>query len=266
MIARLRDSNVMPLALALQGLLLSIATLFLASGLSPLDGSSIRGGFGAARTQDGPVEQDHRVGGSSIASLPRTGELPRDLFPQRLPVPRLPEREEPNRPPQPAPEPEGFDGVPVPEGSKLASLRVADIALAGLIPTSMTVPIPEAPDRLDGHSLTGASRGWLMGSSRGRGSRPGRNPGGRGGGGGVRGIGGAGGGGGGYCPTPTGAVGRPVGGRGRGRGGTTSGGSGGTTSAGSGSSGGTKGTPTSRPGGSKSGGSGGSRGKGGKGK
>ncbi len=253
MIARLRDSNVMPLALALQGLLLSIATLFLASGLSPLHGSSSRGGSGAARTQD-------------EASLPRTGELPRDLSPQRLPVPRLPEREEPNRPPQPAPRPEGFDGVPVPEGSKLASLRVAEIALAGLIPTSMTVPIPEAPDRVDGHSLTGASRGWLTGSSRGRGARPGRNPGagGRGGGGGARGIGGTGGGGGGYCPTPTGAVGRPVGGRGRG--GTTSGGSGGTTSAGSGSSGGTKGTPTSRPGGSKSGGSGGSRGKGGKGK
>lgn len=254
MIARLRDSNVMPLALAVQGLLLSIATLFLASGLSPLDGSSSRGGSGAVRTQD-------------AASLPRTGELPRDLSPHRLPVLRLPEREEPNRPPQPAPEREGLDGVPVPEGRKLASLRVADIALAGLIPTSMTVSIPEAPDHLlDGHSLTGAAQGWLTGSSRGRGARPGRTPGpGAGGsGGGARGIGGAGGGGGGYCPTPTGAVGRPVGGRGRG--GTTSGGSGGTTSAGSGSSGGTKGTPTSRPGGSKSGGSGGSRGKGGKGK
>jgi hypothetical protein len=247
MIARLRDSNVMPLALALQGLLLSIATLFLASGLSPLHGSSSRGGSGAARTQD-------------EASLPRTGELPRDLSPQRLPVPRLPEREELNRPPQPAPKPEGFDGVPAPEGRKLASLRVTDIALAGLISRSMTVPIPEAPDRLDGHSLTGASQGWLTGSARGRGARPGRNP--VAVVGATRGIGGSGGGGG-YCPTPTGAVGRPVGGRGRG--GTTSGGSGGTTSAGSGSSGGTKGTPTSRPSGSKSGGSGGSRGKDGKG-
>jgi len=218
-------------------------------------------GPGAATSPD--VTGVGSNGANTPGALTSLTELPRDLMREMLPVPRVPERENRNEPPQPTPADEGTDSL-TSVGPKLASLRTTSVSLSGLVAIPLSAPMLGLPDSLDGLSLVGGA--WLGGgssSARRRGARRGGGPSDMGGGG--RGMGGgSGGGGGGYCPTP----GR-VGGGGRSRGG--GGGGGGAVSAGTGrprggggsgttgtASGGTRGRPAGPQGG------GATRGKGGK--
>ena len=246
---RLKNTNALPLGVALQALALFVAAFFMGPGsVTPPEVTGVGG---------------NRA--NTPGALTSLTELPRDLMREMLPVPRVPERENRNEPPQPTPADDGTDAL-MSEGRKLASLRTNSVSLSGLVAIPISAPMLGVPDSRDGLSLAGGT--WLGGgstSARRRGSRRGGGPSDMGGGG--RGMGG-GGGGGGYCPTP----GR-VGGGGRSRGG----GGGGAVSAGTGrprggggsgatgtSSGGTKtgGRTGGRPAGPGSGGA--ARGKGGK--
>ncbi len=238
--SRLESTNAIPFGVALQALALFVAAFFMGPGSATSPEATGAGGNRANTT-------------GALTSLT---ELPRDLKREMLPVPRVPERENRNEPPQPTPA-EGTDSL-ISVGAKLASLRTSSVSLSGLVAIPISAPMLGVPDSLDGLSLAGGA--WLGGgsnSSRGHGSRRGGGPSDMGGGG--RGMGG-GNGGGGYCPTP----GRIGGGRSRGGGGggvsagtgrpRGGGGSGATGTA----SGGTRG----RPAGPGSGGA--ARGKGGK--
>jgi hypothetical protein len=93
-------------------------------------------------------------------------QIPRDLARERLPVPRFPELDEPdeNRAPNPdADEPK----APIGAGEKLAALRVSSVALAGLVSMDSPTPIPDAPDVLGAHDISGSpGRSWLGGGGR----------------------------------------------------------------------------------------------------
>jgi hypothetical protein len=240
---RFKNTNALPLGVALQALALFVAAFFMGPGSAT--SPEVTGVGGNAANTPG-----------ALTSLT---ELPRDLMREMLPVPRVPERENRNEPPQPTPADEGTDSL-ISGGTKLASLRTSSVSLSGLVAIPISAPMLGVPDSLNGLSLAGGS--WLGGgsnSARRRGSRRGGGPSDMGGGGSGMG-GGSGGGGGGYCPTPG-----QVGGGGRSRGGR---GGGGAVSAGTGrprggsgsgatgtSSGGSRGRPA---------GGGAARGKGGK--
>lgn len=207
---RLRDTNVIPLGVAVQALALLVAAFFMTPGTAPAPGTT------GAGSDAGSAD--------AIASL---SELPTDLRREMLPVPRVPEREKPDEPPQPTPG-DGSDDALASEGPKLASLRTENVALSGPIAIPISAPMLGVPDSLDGLSLAGGA--WLgegTKSARNRGSRRGSGPSDVGGAGGGMGGGGSGvgggrgggsGGGGGYCPAP-GQVGNG-GGRGGSGGGT----------------------------------------------
>ena len=243
---RLKNTNVIPFGVALQALALFVAAFFMGPGSATSPEATGAGGNAANIPE-------------ALTSLT---ELPRDLKREMLPVPRVPERENRNDPPQPTPTAEGNDSL-MSEGAKLASLRTKSVSLSGLVAIPISAPMLGVPDSLNGLSLAGGA--WLGGgsnSARRRGSRRGGGPSDMGGGG--HGMGG-GSGGGGYCPTP----GRVGGGRSRGGGGGGGGGGGvsaGTTrprgGGGSGATGTSSGGSRGRPAGPKSGGA--ARGKGGK--
>ena len=241
---RLKNTNALPLGVALQALALFVAAFFMGPGSATSPEATGVGGNAA----------------NTPGALTSLTELPRDLMREMLPVPRVPERENRNQPPQPTPA-EGTDSL-ISVGAKLASLRTSSVSLNGLVAIPISAPMLGVPDSLDGLSLAGGA--WLGGgsnSTRRRGSRRGGGPSDMGGGGSGMG-GGSGGGGGGYCPTPG-----QVSGGGRSRGGR---GSGGAVSAGTGrprGGGGSGATGTSsggrgRPAGPSGGGA--ARGKGGK--
>ena len=243
---RFKNTNALPLGVALQALALFVAAFFMGPGSTASPEATGVGGRAA----------------NTPGALTSLTELPRDLKREMLPVPRVPERENRNEPPQPTPADAGADSL-ISVGPKLASLRTTSVSLSGLVATPISAPMLGVPDSLDGLSLAGGA--WLGGgssSARRRGSRRGGGPSDMGGGG--RGMGG-GSGGGGYCPTP----GRVGSGRSRGvggGGGAVSAGTGRPRGGGSGatgtSSGGTKtgGRTGGRPAGPKGGGA--ARGKG----
>ena len=243
---RLQNTNAIPFGVALQALALFVAAFFMGPGSASSPEATAAGGNAA----------------NMPGALTSLTELPRDLKREMLPVPRVPERENRNDPPQPIPTAEGSDSL-MSEGAKLASLRTNSVSLSGLVAIPISAPMLGVPDSLNGLSLAGGA--WLGGgsnSARRRGSRRGGGPSDMGGGG--HGIGGgSGGGGGGHCPTP----GRVGGGRSRGGGG---GGGGGVSAGtgrprgggGSGATGTSSGGSRGRPAGPKSGGA--ARGKGGK--
>jgi hypothetical protein len=200
---RFLRSNALPLTVALQGLSFGLLGFFFAAPPSSDDASRVASGDLA------------RVDSRVLTDL----QIPRDLERRRLPVPRLPDPEEPNRERTPKPRPDAPD-APMEEGSRLASLRVESVTLAALVSVDAPAAIPDAPDSLSPHELSGGRvRSWLGGRGQNpRGAGPYAGPsdvgdGGDGGWGGS-GIGGSGGGSGGYCPTPGGFIG---GGGGRGR-------------------------------------------------
>ncbi len=195
--------NIVPLGVAIQAVALFVAALFLTPGSTSSTRATGAGGNGSETPE----------------ALTSVSELPRDLQREMLPVPRVPERENRNQPPQPKPTDSGTDSL-MSDGPKLASLRIQSVALSGLVATPISAPMLGIPDSLDGLSL--ANGAWLGGgseSSRRRGSQSGGGGGMGGGGMGGRGIGGGGGGGsGGYCPTPGRVGGGGGGGGGRGGG------------------------------------------------
>ena len=182
---RLKNTNVIPFGVALQAVALFVAALFMEPGSAAYPEATGAGGVAA----------------DPLGALTSLTELPRDLMREMLPVPRVPERENRNQPPQPTPADQGTDSL-ISVGGKLASLRTESVSLSGLVAIPISAPMLGVPDSLDGLSLAGGA--WLGGgsnSARRRGSRRGGGPSDVGGGG--RGIGGgSGGGGGGYCPTP----------------------------------------------------------------
>ncbi len=238
--SRLENTNAIPFGVALQALALFVAAFFMGPGSATSPEATGAGGNRA----------------NTPGALTSLTELPRDLKREMLPVPRVPERENENDPPQPTPADEGGDSLKS-EGPKLAALRTQSVALSGLVAIPISAPMLGVPDSLDGLSLAGGA--WLGGGSRSarrRGSRRGGGPSDMGGGG--RGMGG-GSGGGGYCPTP----GRIGGGRsGGGGGGAVSAGTGRPRGGGSGATGTPSGGTRGRPAGPGSGGA--ARGKGGK--
>lgn len=243
---RLKNTNALPLGVALQALALFVAAFFMGPGSAASPDATGVGGNAA----------------NTPGALTSLTELPTDLKREMLPVPRVPERENRNEPPQPTPTDDGADSL-ISVGPKLASLRTTSVALSGLVAIPISAPMLGVPDSLDGLSLAGGA--WLGGgssSARRRGARRGGGPSDMGGGG--RGMGGgSGGGGGGYCPTP----GRVGGGGGRSRGGGGGAVSAGTGrprggGSGSGATGTSSGGARGRPAGPKSGGA--TRGKSGK--
>ena len=251
---RFKNTNALPLGVALQALALFVAAFFMGPGSTASPEATGVGGMAA----------------NTPGALTSLTELPRDLKREMLPVPRVPERENRNEPPQPTPADEGADSL-ISVGPKLASLRTTSVSLSGLVAIPISAPMLGVPDSLDGLSLAGGA--WLGGgssSARRRGSRRGGGPSDMGGGGLGMGGGSGGGGGGGYCPTP----GRVGGGGGRSRGGGGGGvgagtgrprGGGGSGSGATGTSGGgtkTGGRTGGRPAGPKGGGA--TRGKSGK--
>jgi hypothetical protein len=220
------------LTLALQGTALSILAMFLASPPTSEE-SSVRAGSG-----DFP-----RIESAPVSQL----EIPRDLRRERLPVPRVPDPDEPRKEPAPKPSEDAPD-APIVEGSSIDALRVESVALASLVAIDAPLSLPNAPDQLDLHEISGGSaNSWLAGSRKnGRGAGPDSGPSDTGDGGsgwGGSGHGGSGGGSGGYCPTPGGSgIGRGGGGS-RGRPGGT-----GVAGTSGGGGGGTAGTPAGRGG------------------
>lgn len=175
---RLKNTNAIPLGVALQALALFVAAFFMGPG-SATSPEVIGVGGNIANTP------------GALTSLT---ELPRDLKREMLPVPRVPERENRSELPQPTPAAEGADSL-MSKGATLASLRTDSVSLSGLVAIPISAPMLGVPDSLDGLSLAGGA--WLDGgssSARRRGSRRGGGPSDMGG----RGVGGSGG----YCPTP----------------------------------------------------------------
>ena len=242
---RFKSTNSIPFVVAIQALALFVVAFFQTPQL-PTDAQSV----GAS-------------GQSELApeTLTSLSELPRDLQREKLPIPRFPEREKRNEPPVPQPKEDSSETTPGGEGTKLAALRVENVAMTGPVAIAIAAPMLGVPDSLDGLSLAGGN--WLGGRPRGsRGTGRAGGPSdvdGGGGGRGGRGIGGYGGGSGGYCPTPgriggggggrTAGGGAVSGGRGRPAGGS-SGGGGATTGA---PSGGSRGRPAGTSGGSRGG-------------
>ncbi len=188
---RLMRDNPVPFALALQGLALSVVAFLVSPDLA-------KDTDFAARPSGGDLTQ-------SAQQIAVPMELPRDLEPERLQFPRLPERDDPGKPPQPASEIDAPPG-PIVQGPKLASLRVHSVALASIMAINLSTPRLDGPDSTEGMSITGAGRSWLTGRSKSR-VRQGRSSsGGPIGVGPVGGLGrgGGGGGGGGNCPAPGG--------------------------------------------------------------
>lgn len=232
---RLSSTTALPLALALQGTAVTVLGMFLAAPPSSPD-SGARAGSG-----DLP-----RIDGAPLTQL----EIPRDLRRERLPVPRLPDPNEPRKEPAPKPNQKAPE-APLVTGASIEALRVESVALASLVRIDAPLALPNAPDHLDLHPISGGtSSSWLAGSGKNRrGAGPDTGPSDTGSGGsgwGGSGYGGSGGGSGGYCPTPGGS------GIGRGGGGSRGrpGGTGVAGTSGGGGGGGTTGTPAGRgPGG-----------------
>jgi hypothetical protein len=246
---RLTSSSALPLTLAIQGTALTVLGMFLASPPSSEESAARAGSGDLPRIESPPVTEL---------------EIPRDLRRERLPVPRLPDPEEPRKEPAPKPS-DNAPEAPMVDGSAIAALRVESVALASLVAIDTPLSLPNAPDRLDLHAISGGtSRSWLAGSGKNRrGAGPDSGPSDTGSGGsgwGGSGYGGSGGGSGGNCPTPGGGrIGGGGGSRGR-PGGTgvtgTSGGGGGSQGTPAGSSGGRPGSGGGRTGGDRPGGSG----------
>jgi hypothetical protein len=203
------SKSALPFTLALQGVSFVLLGFFLVPS-----GQTERG----ARAGNGDLPPVERQLAADL-------EIPRDLLRERLPVPKFPDVEEPPQERSPTPRPNGPSELPIAEGPKLASLRTSSVALAALVSVDAPAVIPDAPDSLEPHEISGgSSRSWLGGRGRNaRGAGQGAGPsdtgdGGNGGWGGA-GIGGSGTGSGGYCPTPGG-----IGGGGRGRSGRGGGG------------------------------------------
>lgn len=189
---RLKNTNAIPLAVAVQALALFVAAFFVTP--SSTTSTDVTGaGTNAANTTD------------STTSL---AELPTDLRRERLPVPRVPEREDRDEPPSPTPAANGDRSLQS-QGPNLASLRTQSVALSGVIAIPIAAPMLGVPDSLDGLSLAGGGtwHGGATQSARNRGTRSGSGPAPIGGGPGMGGRGIGGGGGGGACPTP-GRIGR----------------------------------------------------------
>ena len=245
---RFKSTNSIPFVVAIQALALFVVAFFQTPQL-PTDAHSVGAG-----------------GQSELApeTLTSLSELPRDLQREKLPIPRFPELEKRNEPPVPQPKEDSSETTPGGEGTKLAALRVENVAMTGPVAIAIAAPMLGVPDSLDGLSLAGGN--WLGGRPRGsRGTGRAGGPsdiggGGGGGGGGYggQGTGGYGGGSGGYCPTPgriggggggrTAGGGTVSGGRGRPAGGSSGGGA--TTGA---PSGGSRGRPAGTTGGSRGG-------------
>ena len=182
---RFKSTNSIPFVVAIQALALFVVAFFQTPQLES-DAQSV-GAFG----QYEPAPE-------TLTSL---SELPRDLQREKLPIPRFPEREKRNEPPVATPTEDSSETTPGGEGSKLAALRVANVAMTGPVAIAIAAPMLGVPDSLDGLSLAGGN--WLGGRPRGsRGTGRAGGPSDGGGGLGGRGIGGYGGGSGGYCPTP----------------------------------------------------------------
>jgi hypothetical protein len=231
---RLSSTSNLPLTLALQGTALTILGMFLAPPPSAEESAARAGSGDLPRIEGAPVSQI---------------EIPRDLRRERLPVPRLPDPDEPRKEPAPKPS-ESAPEAPLVEGSAIEALRVESVALASLVAIDTPLSLPNAPDQLDLHEISGGSaNSWLAGGGKNRrGAGPGSGPSDTGDGGsgwGGSGHGGSGGGSGGYCPTPGGYGGGRIGGGSRGRPGGT--GVAGTSGGGT-SGGGTAGTPAGRGG------------------
>ena len=242
---RFKSTNSVPFVVAIQALALFVVAFF---QTPQFETDAQSGGVGG---QSEPAPE-------TLTSL---SELPRDLQREKLPIPRFPDREKRNEPPVPTPDEDSSETTPGGEGSKLAALRVGNVAMTGPVAIAIAAPMLGVPDSLDGLSLAGGN--WLGGNPRGRrGTGRAGGPSDVGGGGsGGRGNGGSGGGSGGYCPTPgriggggggrTAGGGTVSGGRGRPAGGSTGGGGGGATTGAP--SGGSRGRPAGTGGGSRGG-------------
>jgi hypothetical protein len=217
MLRRCTSTSALPLTLALQAIALTLIAFFLAPSPSRRDES--------------------RLAGADLSSTEALGatrlEIPRDLARERLPVPRIPDIDKPEKEPAPR-KTNDPPKAPIADGPKLAALRVSTVALASLATVSAPTSFPDAPDFLDAHKISGGEHSsWLSGTTRSAsrdGGTGGSYPGPTGVGTGGRGWGGSGGGhgrgSGGSCPTP-GRVGRPAGGRPGQPGGTVAGPTGG---------------------------------------
>jgi hypothetical protein len=220
MLRRYTSTSALPLTLALQGIALTLIAFFVAPGPSRRDEPRLAGG---------DLSSTETLGATRL-------EIPRDLARERLPVPRIPDIDEPEKEPTPRKtnDPPKAPIAPIADGPKLEALRVSTVALASLATVSATTSLPDAPDFLDAHEISGGKHSsWLSGTTRSA-SRDGGTGGGYPGPTGVgtsgRGWGGSGGGhgrgSGGSCPNP-GGVGRPAGGRPGQPGGTVAGPTGG---------------------------------------
>ena len=110
---RLKNTNVIPFGVALQAVALFVAAFFMEPGSATHPETTGAGGMAADRP-------------GALTSLT---ELPRDLMREMLPVPRVPERENRNQPPQPTPADQGTDSL-ISVGGKLASLRTESVSQA----------------------------------------------------------------------------------------------------------------------------------------
>lgn len=149
MLRRFSDVSALPLALALQGVALTLLALF---SLSP-DASE------SARVGTGDLPGSDRTMATEL-------QIPRDLARERLPVPKFPKLDEPGENEAPEPDP-GKEKAPIAPGEKLAALRVSSVALAGLVSMDSPTRIPDAPDVLGLHDIGGSfGRSWLGGDRR----------------------------------------------------------------------------------------------------
>lgn len=152
MLRRFTAASALPFTLALQGVGLTLVALF---------------------SYSAPPRASARVGTGDLptpkASIADELQIPRDLARERLPVPKFPKPEVPDRPDRneaPKPDPEK-PKAPLAAGEKLSALRVSSVALAGLVSMDSPVPIPDPPDVLGLHDIGGSSgRSWLGGNER----------------------------------------------------------------------------------------------------
>ncbi len=149
MLRRFFTASALPFTLALQGIALTLVSLFSISS---------------------PPRADLRVGTGDLpkpdASFASEIQIPRDLARERLPVPKFPSPDEPGTMEAPKPD-AAAPKAPIAPGDKLAALRVSGVVLAGLVSMDSPSPVPGAPDAIGLNDIGGNSgRSWLGGTRR----------------------------------------------------------------------------------------------------
>lgn len=124
------EVEVLPLAVALQGLVLFVVAFLLSAPSQSATGAS-----GGAATTAQPVR---------TASEAR---IPADLLPERIPLPRFPSPDERNEKRE-ARKPQGEKQEASGTGLSLAALRVESVSFDAPAVVEITLALPGAPDRI----------------------------------------------------------------------------------------------------------------------